>query len=291
MALAVNTTTAEKHQIDADRFERDIGIPPRPAILTQLGRTVRSKDADIRRVERLLRGDVGLSAAILKLANSPFYGARRKAASVGEAIVFLGLDAVSRLVAGLLLKQAFPGGAVFRLNAFWETSASVAGIASAVARETHRAGQDLAYTYALFRDCGMPVMLGKLPGYAGILDGSSLGPGDRIVDVEQSRYQTNHARIGFYFAKSWFLPESICLAIWHHHDLFSFVEPASPAGEEAAMLGAIGLIAEEIHRRAAGDTVKDWAVAGAWALDRLGWSEDDMSDFSARAPDLTNESA
>lgn len=291
MTSAANTATAEKPQIDTDRFERDIGIPPRPAILAQLGRTVRSKDADIRRVERLLRGDVGMSAAILKLANSPFYGARRKAASIGDAIVFLGLDAVSRLVAGLLLKQAFPGGAVFRLNAFWEASASVAGIASAVARETRCAGQDLAYTYALFRDCGMPVMLGKLPGYAGILDGSALAPGDRLVDVEQARYRTNHARIGFYFAKSWLLPDSICLAILHHHDTVFFADPESPASEEAAMLGAIGLIAEEIHRRATGDIVADWEAAGAWALERLGWSEDDMSDFSARVSALTKESA
>ena len=181
---------------NADRIVKEIGIPPCPAILTKLLRETRSEEPDFRRVGQLIGGDVALASAVLKVANSPFYGLRTKASSVQQALALLGLRAVSHLVTGLLLRQAFSGAPGPSMERYWKSSMATSLISALLSRETGQGDSGIACTYGLFRDCGMPVMLQKYPIYADIFDGSAHTPGEPVLDVENDRYATNHARVG-----------------------------------------------------------------------------------------------
>ena len=74
---------AQDHDLDheAERIVKQIGIPPCPAILTQLLQEMRADEPDFKQIGKLIAGDVGLAAALLKLVNSPFYGLATPASS------------------------------------------------------------------------------------------------------------------------------------------------------------------------------------------------------------------
>jgi len=266
----MDTDTLDRN---ADRIVKEIGIPPCPAILTKLLRETRADEPDFRRISRLVGGDVALASAVLKVVNSPFYGLRTKATSVQQALALLGLNTVTQLVTGLLLRQAFSASSGPDMERYWKASMATSLICALLCRETAKGDSGVACTFGLFRDCGMPVMLLKFPIYADIFDGSALTPGEPVLEIENERYTTNHARVGAQLARSWFLPESLCYAILHHHDALGSDEVLAQG--EAAALGliAMGLAAEQLYCMAAGADCLEWALAGEWALFELGLTQ------------------
>ena len=267
---------------NADRIVKEIGIPPCPAILTKLLRETRSEEPDFRRVGQLIGGDVALASAVLKVANSPFYGLRTKAASVQQDLALLGLRAVSHLVTGLLLRQAFSGAAGPSMERYWKSSMATSLISALLSRETGQGDSGIACTYGLFRDCGMPVMLQKYPIYADIFDGSAHTPGEPVLDVENERYATNHARVGAQLARSWQLSESLCFAILHHHDVLYSGDVLARAEAGALKLIAVGLAAERLYCGATGADCSEWTLAGEWALFELDLSHEKFEAIAAR---------
>ena len=274
----MTTATAAKPKgLETELKAKDFAIPPCPAILTKLLRETRSDDPDPRKVSQLIGSDVALAAAVINVANSAYYGLRNKATSVQQVVTMIVIAAVSQRVTGLLLQQAFPGQVGPAMEQYWKSSMATALIAQAVARETRIANAELCHTYALFQNCGMPVMLNKFPIYADIFDGSALTD-DPIQEVEEIRYATSHAKIGAQFAHAWELSESLCLAIRHHHDLPAMAALRSKAPRETLALVAVGLAAEQIYCLVAKQSCADWLVGEAWVLEELGMS---VQDFAA----------
>jgi HD-like signal output (HDOD) protein len=266
----------------ADQIVQEIGIPPCPATLTRLLRETRVDDPDFRRIGQLIGGDVALASAILKIANSPFYGLRAKAASVQQALTLLGLNAVTQLVTGLLLRQAFSRATGPGMERYWKNSMAISLISAMLCRETAGGDAGIACTFGLFRDCGMAVMLQKFPNYTDILDGAALASGEPVHAIENERYSIDHARIGDRLARSWQLPESLCFAILHHHDLLYANETLALAPAGALKLIALGLVAEQLYCLATGATCHDWASAGEWALFELDLNQEKFSAIAAR---------
>lgn len=261
---------------------REVAIPPCPSILTKLLRETRSDEPDFRRVGQLIGGDVALAAEIVKVANSSYYGLRTKASSVQQAVTLLGLDEVTRRVTGLLLQQAFSGAAGPGMERYWKASMATALIAALVSRETGHGASEICHTYALFQNCGMPVMLQTFPIYADIFDGSALAYGDPILEIEEERYATSHAKIGARFAQSWQLPEPLCLAIRHHHDLPASADVRAQARPETRVLVAVGLAAEQIYCTATGGLCHDWAQANEWVFEELGLTSAILAEAASR---------
>ena len=276
------STDSDTLDHSADRIVKEIGIPPCPAILTKLLRETRAEEPDFRRIGQLVGGDVALASAVLKVANSPFYGLRTKAATVQQALALLGLNAVTQLVTGLLLRQAFSGSAGPGMERYWKMSMATSLISALLCRETGRSDSGVACTYGLFRDCGMPVMLQKFPIYADIFDGSALTPGEPALEIENERYTTNHARVGAQMARSWYLSEFLCYAILHHHDVL-YSDGILARAEAAALdLIAIGIAAEQLYALATGAVCHEWALAGEWALFELDLGQGKFDELTAR---------
>ena len=97
---------------------RDIGIPPRPTILAQIEQETAKDNPDFIYLAKLLSHDVGLSAGMIKVANSPFFSFGKKVPSIQEALLVLGLKLVINTVAGLSLQQAFKH--VPNMERFWD---------------------------------------------------------------------------------------------------------------------------------------------------------------------------
>lgn len=269
MAESIPDTALQEQ--DIDRMARAIGIPPCPAILSRFSAEMRQQEPDIRKLAELIATDIALSAALLKLVNSPFYGLRTKATNAHSALAIIGLRAGANLVTGLILRQAFSSGGSPLMQRFWDKSSRVAETAVAVARRIASIDLDEAHTYALFRDCGMPVMIKKFPDYGDILDRLEHVPGVQALTTEQTRYQYSHARVGYALARGWLLPEPFCRAILYHHDFGTVAAGRREAEPANRKLVAFGLVLDQIATfRAGGELCPDWESGEQLALETLG---------------------
>jgi HD-like signal output (HDOD) protein len=264
----------------AEEIIKDLGIPPCPAILTTLMREMRSDDPDFNKLGKLIGGDVSLAGAMLKTVNSPFYGLPRKATSVQQALALLGLRNVAEIVTTLLLRQAFAGAANDALEEFWEVSSAIAGLSAMLASRLKGKGRDEAYTFALFRDCGMLAMIGKFPGYVARLPGSA-GEGDKsIPETEDMFHEINHAWVGNHLAQNWLLPEDTCAAILWHHDYAALRDGSTGISPAAVRNIAITLAAQSIYcRHDLGLADPEWQRGGEFALGQLGLTQDALDEI------------
>lgn len=270
---------------EAEGIARSIGFPPCPAILTKLVREARNEDADFARLGELIGGDVSLAAALLKTVNSPFYGLRSKATSIRQALVVLGLRNVTNLVTGLLLRQAFPVGASAGMEEFWEHTSGTARASACLARHVRGIDGDLAYTFAVFRDGGIPAMIGGFTDYVAPYATKNAGDGRPVTDIEEEAFGIHHAFMGYYLAKEWLLPDLLCQTVLWHHDFPALRDGRADIPASSAKLIALALVADHVYsEHAMGVTCHEWSEHGEYALEALGLAAADLEELE---PELT----
>jgi len=259
-------------------FERsiiDVGIPPCPAILDRFTTELRKDEPDYNRLASIIGSDVGLSAGLIKTANSPFFGMHQRVRSVNDALTMLGLKTASRAVAGIILRKAFPN--VANLERFWDASARIARLSGWLAQHINISGLrvDDAYTFGLFRDCGIPVLLGHFSNYGKLLVIANHDAERNFLDVEEAELPTNHAMVGCLLAQSWWLPEEICQAIRNHHDLVALESASSNLPVLSRRLIATSQLAEHILQKQLDLSITmEWVKLGPTCLKILDINED-----------------
>jgi HD-like signal output (HDOD) protein len=267
----VNETTVE------DALLRSIRIPPRPSLLVDLQQELAQDDPSPRRIARIIGNDVGMSGALLKLANSPYFGAARKAKSVEQAINFLGINQCAALLTGLLARQALEG-ANASLDSFWEMSARRAQALVFTSRKLRIAPPDIAHTFGLFCDIGVPLLMARFADYRDTFTQASLDPDRKFTAVEDARHATNHAAIGCLLARNWGLSPDVSWAILLHHDYDVMNDAATD--DAVRSLVALSVLAEKGIQRYHGNSDSlEWEKGGAQACAHLGLSEDETADL------------
>ena len=271
-------TSLQNLDDEAERIVRELGIPPCPAILTRLLPQMREDDPDFKKIATLISSDVGLAAAMLKTVNSPFFGLRTKATSVQQALALLGLRNVVQIVTGSLLRMAFPDGSE-DLDHYWEKSSGIAQVAARLAGPLAGMDRDEVYTFALFRDCGIPLMMRRYPKYADFLSDEQATATRPFTQIEQILFKMDHARVGSQLAATWMLPEDTSEAILYHHDY-----PALENGElaeGACKLVAVGLVAEYLYLKHMEDPGRyEWDKGGAIAANMFKTSEEKLEEYA-----------
>ncbi len=203
------------------------------------------EEPNLKLIAAQIGSDVGLSAAVLKTVNSPFFGLKKKISSVTQAVSLLGLKSVERLVTGIMLRTTFVG-ATRTLERFWDNAEKSAGIAAHIALSLPRGPRDDAYSFGLFHNAAIPILNQRYPDYGQTLT-LAAETGDRpMTEIEDERHAVNHASLGFLIARAWFLPPVICEGILRHHDpeVFNSSDNISP---QALTLIAITYLAEHLN--------------------------------------------
>lgn len=257
----------------------DIGIPPCPEILVQINAEMSKDEPDLKRLDTIVSSDPGLAAGLIALANSPFFGIRNRVRSAREALMMLGLAVAGRAIAGIVLRKMFPPTPA--LLRFWDSSARVARVCGWLTQQGRivpRLRPDEAYTFGLFRDCGIPVLLRRFERYEDIVDQASREPSLAFTAVEESFCTTNHAAVGCLLAQAWWLPDDIALAIRHHHDYPLLDSQASLPTSTSRNLAAAALLAEHLVQTHTGAGVtQEWGKGAATCLRLLGLDEASLS--------------
>ena len=262
---------------------KDIGIPSCPAVLTKLVRAMRDDDPDFRKISALISSDVGLAAAMLKTVNSAFYGLRTKASSVSQALALLGMRNVERLVTGLLLREAFSGAASRTMEDFWESSSSIALITAWLARKLKIVNHEDAYTFSLFRDCGMAALIANFKDYRPALYAAAADL-ELMLATEENQYGMNHAALGYRMAKNWSLPETTCDAVLYHHDYDRLINGDIDIPESSVQLIVLALASEWIFTmQSDAKACQGWNKAGDFTLDKLAISQPQLEELLQEA--------
>lgn len=222
-------------------------IPPRPEVVSILLEEKESETPDLRRVARAIMADVGLSGAMLKAVNSPAFALRRKVSSIAAALDLLGMNNVTTLATGLILRHVGGEGAP-GMDRFWDSAEKVAIAATYIAGRLRGIPKDQAYTYGLFHDCGIPLLIQRYPEYKELLAQANQTVGQIFTVVEDRALGTHHAAVGYFLARSWHLSEDLCQAILLHHEIGVF-ESVPRISEGALNLIGIGHMAEHVHHQ------------------------------------------
>jgi putative nucleotidyltransferase with HDIG domain len=195
-------------------------LPPMPVVATKVLQLVESGKADAAEISRTISSDPAVSARILKISNSTFYGCRRKIQTLSEAVVVLGHNTIKGLAVAASVKEIYrPSGLIE--NMLWEHSFGGALAAQIVAGHTSHVSADEAFLAGLFHDIGKIIMnLKERDKFRQVIE-RCYNEMLMFEEVELTVFPYTHAELGGYVLEKWNLPESLINAVMLHHS-FAF---------------------------------------------------------------------
>jgi HD-like signal output (HDOD) protein len=246
-------------------------LPVLPRTYMALRRKLAEPDASIREVVNIVEQDVAISAKVLQLVNSAFFGLPREVSSVKTAVGFLGIDTLQNLVLSAGVFSIFdqleklPGFSCEELQAHSQLTVKIAGQIPASA---HVRG--IAVVAGMLHDVGKLVLATRAPEhFRRALKGAET-EGRPLHAVETELMGGSHAEVGAYLLGIWGLPSPVVEAVAHHHH---------PARVPQDSLDAVGIVyisnilAHQVADRAPLPESSSQLEVDPDYLDRIGVSE------------------
>jgi HD-like signal output (HDOD) protein len=189
-----------------------------PDIYYQLLETVRNPRSSAADIAALIGHDVGLTARLLKLVNSAYYGNLR-IDTVSRAISVLGTQELLNLVFSTIAVAAFKKvpTRLIDMTSFWYHSVATAVIARVLAKQCGVLHPERLFTAALLHDAGQLVIFHQLPDFAAQIVATANATEDGMHAAEQRILGYTHGDVGDALFEVWRLPDSIRDAARYHH--------------------------------------------------------------------------
>ncbi|MCJ8313142.1 MAG: HDOD domain-containing protein [Saccharospirillaceae bacterium] len=257
-----------------DDVSKGFKIPSVPETLLKVHDICNDKNGNITELAALIASDIGLSSAILKTINSPFYGMNRAVSDITQAVMLLGMGSVSTLISGILIKQSFKGESAINFERLWDNASLVAQTMVYIGQNIEdKIPPENLYSAGLFHDCGIAAM--SMRYTSTYLDTLLLANEDYSksqVGHEDRLYGTNHAIMGYFIASGWKLPRDICVVILNHHEP-DFLDINKPHMENLmyATLKVADNIISKINRD---QNINGWDEIKDKCFDQLGIHQD-----------------
>ncbi len=169
---------------------------------------------------KLISHDQSLTARLLKLANSAYYGFSREISTVDTAIIVMGFNAVKEMGLSLSVFDAFKNiGNMehFDVNQYWEHSVAVGVAARFLARKFGVSEPGEMFVAGLLHDIGKMVLIQYMPDEFTTIVEDMLEQKVPYVDAEEKVLSITHGEIGYIIARRWHLPLRIATVIHCHH--------------------------------------------------------------------------
>ena len=207
-------------------------LPSIPAVYGELLRVLRTGEASPRTVGRIMGQDMAMTAKVLQLVNSAYFGVSREITNPVDAVVYLGMETVRALVFTSSAFSQFPvrNGLSSFVGELQQHSLAVGTLARRIARSMGLtpAAIDHAFVGGLLHDIGKLVLVSNYPKqYQEVLQRAREDPVP-ISEAERDFFGTSHAEIGAYLLWLWGLPDPVAeiLALHHYPSRDADVPPA-----------------------------------------------------------------
>lgn len=197
-------------------------LPAFPGAVAEVIRLISDETADNDRIAAVLQRDQGMTAQVLKLANSAFYGVSRRVSTVKQALLVLGRNAVRSLVVAVA-SQEFLGrpqpGYMLDRGQLWEHSIATGVAAALVANRVRYRPADEAFVAGLLHDIGKVVLSEYLAQRSDELTARLDSQTELVsfIELERELLHIDHATLGGMLLERWQLPPRLGRAIRFHH--------------------------------------------------------------------------
>ena len=194
-------------------------LPTLSTVAMKVVSVATGKETSVKEVADLIEKDMALSAKILQVINSPFYGFSRGITSVSEAVGLMGFKQVGNLALGISVMGSIPRHEIFGFSfqEFWERSVGQAVAAVKTTAIVKSESSHSIFTTALLQDIGTCLLVRYMPLAYGYAMALAKERKIHIVQAEQEVMGTDHAEVGALLAERWNLPATILVPIRHHH--------------------------------------------------------------------------
>lgn len=195
-------------------------LPSLPHIVVKVMELCEDPDSTAQEIAQVLNQDQAMTARVLKMSNSAFYGFPRRIATVANAIVFLGFKTIRSIVMAAsvsdILNQEMEGYAL-AYGELWKHSQCSAMAARLIGRKTRFVKLDLAYTAALLHDIGKVILNNTMKESYHEVVAKVNTDNISFIDAEDEILGFNHALVGSRVAEKWNLPPELVESIALHH--------------------------------------------------------------------------
>ena len=190
-------------------------LPTLPGIIARLGSLADNDKVSSQEMARVVSADQVLSAKVLRLVNSAFYGFPGRVSTVSNALILLGVNVVKSLAITSSIFEIMEKNVV----GLWEHSMGVAVAANTISKALKLPDAEETATAALLHDIGKVIIKIKLQQNFSQLSTLVDGKGYTMQEAEQNLLETDHAEIGGWLARSWLLPEKLIEPVAFHHQV------------------------------------------------------------------------
>lgn len=199
---------------------RTTKLTPLKAVATKAIQMAQDERTQAMDLATVISADQALTAKILRLSNSPYYGYARRISTVREAVILLGMRTVRSVAVSSAIIDAFKLPEFvgeFSTDLFWAHSVTVGLVAELVAKETKACRPEDAFTAGVLHDVGkLATMVADPETFAELIEIVSRD-GVHFRDAELAVFGLTHAEIGAELVEGWRFPEALVAAIRDHH--------------------------------------------------------------------------
>lgn len=200
--------------------EKIKNIPSLPEIITKSIEIMQDKNTSASDLSKIISNDIGLTARVLKLVNSAYYGFPKQISTIQQAITILGFTTIKGVILSASIFKMFAqkGNHTFNYKDFWKHSVLVATASRMICEHLTEKVQDDIFSSAFLHDIGKIIFAQyDWQNYSQVCKIESLSDND-YMKKEEDICGLNHCEIANLVAYSWNLPEIFCDVITYHHN-------------------------------------------------------------------------
>jgi len=238
-----------------------------PEVCLRINQMVEDAESSAQDIAQVIMQDANLSARLLRLVNSAFYGLPGKVATISRAITFVGTTELRDLTIVTTSCNLFSGipGSMINMKDFWHFSIASGILARQLSKQCDLLHPERLFVVGVLHDLGRLVILWHLTTQARDILLIARGKNQLLIQAEAEVLGFSHDEVGYELIRSWQLPESISDAIRHHHD----PESAAEQRLESALLHIAQALAYDLVWPSETDTSAENIAEKAWEITGL----------------------
>jgi HD-like signal output (HDOD) protein len=191
-----------------------------PEVTVKIIQIVEDPQSTARDLQNLIKHDVALSAKILKVVNSAFYGLPRQVSSVDRAIILLGLSTVKNIAVATSVSKLFKGQEIskkFTAKHLWQHSLACGVFCKMIAQIRKMENADELFVAGLMHDLGIVVEKQVYPTELAMIMDQAEENNTSLCQVETEVLGADHQIFGTALATKWKFPHLFQLSTGYHH--------------------------------------------------------------------------
>jgi len=189
--------------------------------VSQIISTINDPKSTAKDLTKLIEIDPPLTARLLKLANSAYYGYAKKISEIQEAIICIGFDAVKELALSQKVCELFKSDEYisgYTRKSLWQHSVAVAICSKLIFRREFQKQGDNIYAAGLLHDLGIIILDQFFHSMFKELLKKAMKKKCNLSEVEKEMLGFDHTEIGKALVIDWGFPDEIAVSINHHHE-------------------------------------------------------------------------